>query len=146
MDFVSFVAVALIILAVCVAMIISYAQQARRLQAIQEQLTKIEDSKPELLRQERAQWLDPLILLEVQLNQNSQATLDEAMLQQIDNARIAIKSLNERLVAAQEWMGPPFDMEWAEYLERMPTLKKLYLAADFVNQEVPVASAHIIKE
>ena len=146
MDFLSFVAIALIILAVCVAMIMSYSQQARRLQAIQEQLTKIEDSKPELLRQERAQWLDPLILMEVQLNQNSQATLDEAMLQQIDNARIAIKSLNERLIAAQEWMGPPFDMEWAEYLERMPTLKKLYLAADFVSQEAPVTSAHIIKE
>ena len=43
MDFLSFVAVALIILAVCVAMIVSYSQQARRLQAIQEQLTKIEN-------------------------------------------------------------------------------------------------------
>lgn len=146
MDFLSFVAVALIILAVCVAMIVSYSQQARRLQAIQEQLTKIEDSKPELLRHERAQWIDPLVLLEVQLNQNKSPILDEAMLQQIDAARDAVKSLNERLVIAKEWMGAPFDLEWAEYLERMPTLKKLYLAAEFVSQEAPVNSAQIIKE
>ena len=68
------------------------------------------------------------------------------MLQQIDAARDAIKALNDRLMEAKEWMGPPFDLEWAEYLERMPNLKKLYLAADFVKQETPVESAHIIKE
>lgn len=146
MDFLGFVAIAMIILAICVAMITSYAQQARRLQAIQDQLAKIEDSKPELLRQQRAEWLDPLILMEVQLNQSVKATLDEAMLQQIDEARNAIKGLNEKLIEAKEWMGPPFDLEWAEYLERMPTLKKIYLAADFVREEVPVQSAQIVKE
>ncbi|MBU3731874.1 MAG: hypothetical protein FGM26_10090 [Beijerinckiaceae bacterium] len=145
MDFLSFVAVALIILAVCVAMIISYSQQARRLQAIQAQLAKIEDSKPELLRQERAQWLDPLVLMEVQLNQSSEPVLDEAMLQQIEAARAAVKSLNERLVIAKEWMGAPFDLEWAEYLDRMPTLKKLYVATVFEN-ETPTQSTHVVKE
>lgn len=146
MDFVSFVAMAFVIIAVCVAMIYSYTQQANRLQAIQEQLAKIEESKPELLRQERAQWLDPLILLEVQLNQTANPKLDEAMLEQVQSGREAVKSLNERLMASREWMGPPFDLEWAEYLERMPTLKKLYLAADFVSQETPITSAQIIKD
>jgi hypothetical protein len=146
MDFVSFVALAFVIIAVCVAMIYSYTQQANRLQAIQEQLAKIEESKPELLRQERAQWLDPLILLEVQLNQTANPKLDEAMLEQVQSGREAVKSLNERLMASREWMGPPFDLEWAEYLERMPTLKKLYLAADFVSQETPITSAQIIKD
>ena len=145
MDFLSFVAVALIILAVCVAMIISYAQQSRRLHAIQAQLAKIEDSKPELLRQERAQWLDPLVLMEVQLNQSTEPVLDEEMLQQIEAARTAIKSLNERLVTAKEWMGAPFDLEWAEYLDRMPTLKKLYVATVFeTDQATP--STHVVKE
>jgi predicted Holliday junction resolvase-like endonuclease len=146
MDFFSFVILAIVILLLCVAMIFAYSQQARRLHDIQAQLSKIEDSKPELLRQERAQWLDPLVLLEVQLNQTSNPKIDEAMLQQIQAAREAIKNLNERLVVAREWMGPPFDLEWAEYLDRMPTLKRLYLAADFASEEAPVTSAQIIKE
>ena len=145
MDFVGFVALAFVILAVCVAMIISYSQQSRRLQAIQAQLSKIEDSKPEILRQERAQWLDPLVLLEVSLNQSSDPHLDEAMLQQIEAARDAIKGLNERLMTAREWMGPPFDLEWAEYLERMPTLKRLYLAAAFEKSD-EVSLPQIVKE
>lgn len=145
MDFLSFVAIALIILAVCVAMIIAYSQQSRRLQAIQAQLAKIEDSKPEILRQERAQWLDPLVLMEVQLNQSADPVLDEEMLQQIEAARTAIKSLNERLAATKEWMGAPFDLEWAEYLDRMPTLKKLYLDTVFENEQ-SVPSAHVVKE
>lgn len=146
MDFFSFVGLAFVIVAVCVVMVYSYTQQATRLQAIQDQLTKIEDSKPEILRQERAQWLDPLVLLEVQLSQDPHPKLDEAMLTQIQTTREAVKSLNERLMASREWMGAPFDLEWAEYLERMPTLKKLYLAADFVSQEAPVTSAQIVKE
>ncbi len=146
MDFVSFVALGFVIIAVCVAMIYSYTQQASRLQAIQEQLAKIEESKPELLRQERAQWLDPLVMFEVQLSQSSNPKLDDAMMQQVQLAREAVKSLNERLMASREWMGPPFDLEWAEYLERMPTLKRLYLAADFVSQETAAESTHIVKE
>ena len=145
MDFVSFVALAFVILAVCVAMIFSYTQQSRRLQAIQAQLAKIEDSKPEILRQERAQWLDPLVLMEVSLNQTDRTTLDEAMLQQIEQAREAVKSLNERLVASREWMGAPFDLDWAEYLDRMPTLKRLYLAAAF-DQSSQTPSPKIIEE
>lgn len=145
MDFLSFVALAFVILALCVAMIFAYSQQARRLHDIQAQLSKIEDSKPELLRQERAQWLDPLILLEVQLSQSAETTLDEAQLQQIEAARDAVKSLNERLVAAREWMGPPFDLEWAEYLDRMPNLKKLYVETVFASGN-DQTSTQIIKE
>jgi hypothetical protein len=26
-------------------------------------------------------------------------------------------------------MGAPFDLEWVEFLDRVPTLKRLYLAA-----------------
>ncbi len=146
MDFFVFVALAFVILAVCTAMIYSYTQQSRRLQAIQVQLSKIEDNKPDILRQERAQWLDPLVMLEVNLNQSPNPQLDEAMLQQIDAARDAIKSLNERLMSTREWMGPPFDLEWTEYLERMPTLKKLYIALSYSLEDATTASAQIVKE
>jgi hypothetical protein len=145
-DFFVFVALAFVILAVCTAMIYSYTQQSRRLQAIQVQLSKIEDNKPDILRQERAQWLDPLVMLEVNLNQSPNPQLDEAMLQQIDAARDAIKSLNERLMSTREWMGPPFDLEWTEYLERMPTLKKLYIALSYSLEDATTASAQIVKE
>lgn len=145
MDFFSFASIILIILAVCVVVIYAYAQQARRLQAIQDQLAKIEDNRPELIRQERAQWLDPLIMMEVQLNQSKEPVLDEIMLQQIEEARNAVKSVNERLVAAKEWMGPPFDLEWAEYLDRMPTLKRLYIDTVFERDEKET-SPQIVKE
>ena len=145
MDFFSFASIILIILAVCVVVVYAYAQQARRLQAIQDQLAKIEDNKPELIRQERAQWLDPLVMMEVQLNQSKEPVLEEAMLQQIEDARNAVKNLNARLVAAREWMGAPFDLEWAEYLDRMPTLKKLYVDTVFEKGE-PDASSHVVKE
>jgi len=146
MDFVAFVGIALVILALCVAIVFAYSQQTRQLQEIQDQLAKIESQKSDLLRQERAQILDPLILIESALNQSSNPQIDAAMLQQIDIARVAVKDINERLNAMREWMGPPFDLEWAEYLERMPTLKKLYLASAYVAEETPVASAQIVKE
>lgn len=145
MDFFSFASIILIILAVCVVVVYAYAQQARRLQVIQDQLAKIEDNKPELIRQERAQWLDPLIMMEVQLNQSKEPVLDEMMLQQIEEARSAIKSLNERLVGAKEWMGAPFDLEWVEYLDRMPTLKRLYVDTVFERDEHNTSS-QIVKE
>lgn len=137
MDFMAFVGIALVILAVCVAMVFAYSQQTRRLQAIQNQLAKMEEKRADLLRQERAGWLDPLILLESNLNQTSHPVLDEAALQQIEAARAAVKDINDQLMQSREWMGPPFDLEWAEYFERMPTLKKLYQAIAF---EQPDAS------
>lgn len=146
MDFLSFVALAMVILAVCVAMVMAYAQNTRRLREIESQLAKIEDTKPEILRQERVQWLDPLITLEATLNQTKNPQLDEAALQQIDGARIAVKDITARLVEAREWMGPPYDLEWAEYLERMPTLKRLYMAAGFESDPPTTASSQIIEQ
>lgn len=146
MDFLSFVALAMVILAVCVAMVMAYAQNTRRLREIESQLAKIEDTKPEILRQERVQWLDPLITLEATLNQTKNPQLDEAALQQIDGARIAVKDITARLVEAREWMGPPYDLEWAEYLERMPTLKRLYMAAGFESDPPTSTSSQIIEQ
>lgn len=149
MDFMAFVAVALVILVVCVAMIFAYSQQTRRLQDIQNQLAKMEEKRADLWRQERAGLLDPLILLEGTLNQTSNPQLDEASLQQIDAARAGVKQINENLMATREWMGPPFDLEWAEYLERMPTLKRLYVAAGFESDNATLStssSSHIIEQ
>lgn len=108
----------------------------------------MEEKRADLLRQERAGWLDPLILLEGTLNQTSNPQLDEAALQQIDAARTAVKSINDNLMASREWMGAPFDLEWAEYLDRMPTLKKLYVASGFETDTAPATtpSSQIIEQ
>lgn len=137
MDFMAFVGVALVILIVCVAMVFAYSQQTRRLQDIQNQLAKMEEKRADLLRQERAGWLDPLILLEGTLNQTAHPSLDDATLQQIEAARVAVKDINDKLMQSREWMGAPFDLEWAEYFERMPTLKKLYQAVVFEQPDTP---------
>lgn len=143
MDFLSFIAIAMVILAVCVAMVMAYAQNTRRLREIEKHLAKIDNTKPEILRQERAAWLDPLITLEASLNQMKEPVLDENALQQIDAARVAVKDITARLAEAREWMGAPYDLEWAEYLERMPTLKRLYMATVFDDGD---GSSQIIEQ
>ena len=41
-----------------------------------------------------------------------------------------LAAVTEELKQSEDWMGAPFDLEWSEYLDRMPRLKKLYLRAD----------------
>lgn len=146
MDFIGFIGIAFVILFVCVIIVYAYSQQAHKLQEIQSQLAKIESQKSERLRQERAEHIDPLLLLEGSLNQSQTPQLNEDAFQQIDTARSIVNDINQKLVSLNEWMGPPFDLEWTEYLERMPTLRKLYLASSYVSQETPVTSAQIIKQ
>ena len=81
----------------------------------------------EALRIERASILDPLVLLEVSLNQSSSVEITEEQLQLVDSARSSVKRITESLKNAEEWMGPPYDLEWVEQLDRMPRVKAAYL-------------------
>jgi hypothetical protein len=40
-----------------------------------------------------------------------------------------MKQISEELKQLEAWRGAPYDLEWAEYLERVPVLKGLYLRA-----------------
>ena len=81
------------------------------------------------MRKDRATYLDRLTMLEIELNQQGRTSLTEDDINKIELARFSIKGYNEKIVAAKDWMGAPFDLEWVEFLDRVPTLKRLYLAA-----------------
>jgi hypothetical protein len=108
------------------------AQQNGQLNDIRAKLSKLNEPdkitpNAETLRIERAKILDPLVLIEVSLNQAEQVTLTEEQFQEIDDARTGVKKIVDQLKHSGEWIGPPYDLEWVEYLERMPRLKSCFL-------------------
>lgn len=133
MDVFTVVAVMFIVLLGALAMVAMSMQQSGQLMEIQAKLTKLSkaDKTPpidaEALRIERASILDPLVLMEVALNQSGQLELTEEQLQQVDSARANVKAISEKLKSAEDWMGPPYDLEWVELLDRMPRVKAAYL-------------------
>jgi hypothetical protein len=62
----------------------------------------------------------------VSLGQPDSVQLTDEKLQQIEFARSNIKKITDQLKSAEEWMGPPYDLEWVELLDRMPRLKIAY--------------------
>ena len=131
MDIFALVAVIFIVLLGAMAVAAIMMQQNGQLRQIQEKLSKLSKGNeaplnPEGLRIERAGIVDPLVLLEVSLGQSEFVELTEEQLQQIDFARSNIKKISEQLKSTEEWMGPPYDLEWVELLDRMPRLKIAY--------------------
>lgn len=133
MDIFAVVAIIFLVLLVALAMAALSMQQNGQLREIQAKLAKLSgDNKAipqdaEALRIERANTLDPLVLLEASLSQVDAIELTEEQLQLIDAARTSVKSVTQKLKAADEWMGPPYDLEWVEHLDRMPRLKSAYI-------------------
>ena len=84
---------------------------------------------PNVIRQERAVCQDRLVLLEVDLTQNQRENLNDEEIQHVESARDAIKRCNDELKQTGDWMGTPFDFEWTEMFNRMPTLKSFYWAS-----------------
>jgi preprotein translocase subunit YajC len=131
MDIFALVAVIFIVLLGAMAVAAIMMQQNGQFRQIQDKLSKLSKGNeaplnPEGLRVERAGIVDPLILLEVSLGQSDSVELTEEQLQQIDFARSNIKKISEQLKSTEEWMGPPYDLEWVELLDRMPRLKIAY--------------------
>lgn len=134
MDIFAFVAVSFLVLLGALAMAAMTMQQNGQLREIQAKLSKMSKSErpkldPETLRIDRAGIMDPLVLLEVSLGQPGGEEITEEQLQQIDAARTSVKSISAQLKSAGEWMGPPYDLEWVELLDRMPRLKANYQKA-----------------
>jgi len=84
---------------------------------------------PNAIRVERAAHQDRLVLMEADLNQSPRDSLVEAELTLVDQSRDAIKLCNDELKHTGEWIGLPFDFEWAEIFNRLPTLKARYAAS-----------------
>jgi len=131
MDIFALVAVIFIVLLGAMAVGIMMMQQNGHLRQIQDKLSKLSQANeaplnPDVLRIERAGIVDPLVLLEVSLGQPDSVQLTDEKLQQIEFARSNIKKITDQLKSAEEWMGPPYDLEWVELLDRMPRLKIAY--------------------
>ncbi len=133
MDLILIITIVAVVLLVMLVFGALHAQQSGQLRDIQMRLMKLgveEEAKqklPEALRRERAEILDPLTLLEAQLSQTKRDGLTDSELDQVSAARAGILDVTAQLMSSDEWIGPPYDLEWAEYLERLPRLKTLYM-------------------
>jgi hypothetical protein len=81
------------------------------------------------VRRERAAAFDKLVMLEASLNGQERDQLTAEELDLFEDARRIIKSCNAELKRTKDWMGLPFDLEWAEVKERVPHSGGLYRLA-----------------
>ena len=138
--FVTVMIVAMLLLVVVVGAAV-FVQQSGTLRDIQNKLdlaqkAAMKRKDPEALRRERVALIDPLLLLESQLYARKPQALTVEEIEFIASSRQRAIELTDELKAADDWLGAPYDLEWFEYLERMPLIKTLYLAAG-LGQEAP---------
>ena len=112
-----------------------FVQQSGNLRELRDKLQSVQDEarirkNPDTLRRERVAVLDPLLLLETQLSDREPLLLSEEELGLIAASRERIMTISQQLKALNDWIGAPYDLEWVEYLERLPRMKALYLSAD----------------
>jgi hypothetical protein len=132
------------VLLIMIAVATLHAQQSRQLREIQERLDALvteNKRKEESLRFQRTELLDPISQLESQLILQERSFLTEQEVAMILKTREQVKQVTEQLKQLDAWRGAPYDLEWAEYLERVPVLKALYLRADMLEPPADVADA-----
>jgi hypothetical protein len=136
MDILFVIVIVAMVLLVMIILAALHVQQTGQLRDIQARLNMIDDTSskeikdPNSLRFDRTQLIDPLSLLEPLLHSENRESLTEEELQLISSAREGVKAISEQLKASNDWKGAPFDLEWFEYLDRLPRIKSLYLRAD----------------
>ena len=84
----------------------------------------------ESFKRELALQHDVLVVLEANISINKRESLTEDELQAFDVARARINACISGLKANGDWLGLPFDYEWAEMLDRLPNLLTLYRKAE----------------
>ena len=139
--FVTVMMVAMPLLVVIVGAAI-FVQQSGSLRELRDKLQSVQDEakkrkNPDTLRRERVATLDPLLLLETQLIDRDPPVLSDEEMALISGSRERIMAICQELKGVQDWIGAPYDLEWVEYLERLPRLKSLYLSADLGQDGTP---------
>jgi uncharacterized FlgJ-related protein len=127
------------VLLIMIAVATLHAQQTRQLRQIEERLEAMgteNKRKEEGLRFQRTEVMDPISQLESQLITQERNFLTEQEIALILKAREQMKQISEELKQLDAWRGAPYDLEWAEYLERVPVLKALYMRA--VQDQIPM--------
>lgn len=132
------VVAALIVVLIIVMLVHFQNQQIRQLQGIYERLGAMKEPPlpkpdPAELRRERAELIGGLMMLEADLAKTGRRPTEEELVS-VDAARGSVRSVNDRLKLDDEWKGPPYDLEWVEFLERLPEIRKSLLAAETNEQ------------
>ena len=135
-SFFSVAAFGMVVALLVVIVAVQQYQQNSQYREIQDRLREIRhaemlEQQALALRTERSAVIDPINVLEASLQSAGRGALTPEELTLVDNARRRVKSLNETLIGNRQWMGAPFDLEWHEVLDRLPIVKKAYLAASF---------------
>ena len=105
------------------------------LQALSGRLNALDTAKAspprnsDTVRRERAAAFDKLVMLEASLNGQDRDQLTAEELDLFEDARRITKGCNAELKRTKDWMGLPFDLEWAEVKERVPHSSGLYRLA-----------------
>ena len=132
--FVTVMLIAMLLLVVILGAAV-FVQQSGSLRELRDKLQSVQEEarirkNPDTLRRERVAVLDPLLMLETQLSNRDPLVLSEEELGLIAGSRERIMTISQQLKALNDWIGAPYDLEWVEYLERLPRMKALYLSAD----------------
>ena len=138
----SVAAFGMVVVLLVVIVAVQQVQQNSQYREIQDRLREIRhaemmEQQAMALRTERSTIMDPLNVLEASLQTRSAAALTSDELNLVDNARKRVKTVNDTLIGNRQWMGSPFDLEWHEVLERLPIIRKAYLAANFSDETSP---------
>ena len=141
----SFFSISSIFLVVAILIVIVAVQQYQQnaqYREIQDRLREIRqaemlEQQSLALRTERSTVLDPISVLEASLQSKGSSSLTPEELTFVDNARKRVKMINDTLIGNRQWMGAPFDLEWHEFLDRIPIIRKAYLAANFSDSPPP---------
>jgi len=137
-SFFSISAIFMVVLILIVIVAVQQYQQNAQYREIQDRLREIRhaemlEQQSLALRAERSAVLDPINMLEASLQGKGINTLSNEELVFVDNARKRVKTINDTLIGNRQWMGAPFDLEWHEFLDRIPIIKKAYLVANFAD-------------
>jgi hypothetical protein len=142
-SFFSIGSIFLVVTILIVIVAVQQFQQNAQYREIQDRLREIRhaemlEQQSLALRSERSAVLDPINVLEASLQSKGLNSLTADELAFVDNAKRRVKVINDTLIGNRQWMGAPFDLEWHEFLDRIPIIRKAYLAANFSDAPVLV--------
>lgn len=145
---VSFGALAIVVAVLVIMVTFQQFQQNRQYREIQDRLREMRQAErleqmAHNLRTERSSVLDPITILEATLQSSGRNLLTPEELAQVENARTRVKVINETLTGNRLWIGAPFDLDWLEFLDRIPIVRKAYLAANYSETTAPASTTAV---
>lgn len=129
------VALLIVLIILMSVALLLYHLTRQDLQTLSVRLNSLETPKASVprnsdtVRRERSAAFDKLVMLEASFNGQTRDQLSAEELDLFEESRRIIKACNAELKRATDWMGLPFDLEWAEVKERVPRAGALYRQA-----------------